>query len=208
MISCSSVDQKVEKKINYEIKTKAYEVKWDVPSTPYNGVNVEIEGRLEGEKNKIVEMGDEFLEELNEMSEESSLLPFTLDGKYEVIENDQEIYSFIYKIYEYTGGAHGREEYIIYNISKKTGMPVNLEEVLGAGYEDKIVKKINNEISKNNKLKEGDPKKLYYSVDRITNLEKSDYYFEGKNIIIIFLEYEVAPYSSGKIKFEIPTTEL
>jgi len=211
MLSCNSMKPKETKKmkdLNYEMKTKTYEIKWIMPETPYEIINVQINSEFEKEKEDIMGMGDEFSAEMAKRHQTTSLLPFILRGKYEVIENDLDIYSLIYKVYEYTGGAHGMESYTIYNISKKTGKPVDLEKMLGKGYEKKIIDTINKKIAENKKLGEDDPNKIYYSTDEITTLEGSDFYFKDKSLIIVFSECEIAPYSSGKIEYEFPISEF
>ncbi|UUV17524.1 DUF3298 and DUF4163 domain-containing protein [Fusobacteria bacterium ZRK30] len=206
IISCNLIENK--KEITYQEKNDIYEISWVVPKTPYPEIDREIRKSLKEFQADLIKTGKEFHEELVKNNETSSLLPYELKGSYEVIENNLDVYSLIYKIYFYTGGAHGIEEYTIYNISRDTKKTVKLEELIGKDYKKLIIEEINKQMDENNLLKNENPKKLIYFVDKITNLEGTSFYFQGKNLVILFPEYMIAPYSSGKITFKFPLYKI
>ncbi|WP_028856854.1 DUF3298 and DUF4163 domain-containing protein [Psychrilyobacter atlanticus] len=206
ILSCNLIENK--KETTYQEKSNIYEINWVVPKTSYPEINKEIRRSLKESQADIIKTAKEFHEELLKNNETSSLLPYELKGSYEVIENDLDIYSLIYKTYFYTGGAHGIEGYTVYNISKDTNKPVKLEELIGKDYKKKIIGKINKVIDENNLLKDENPKKISYFVDKITNLEGTSFYFQGKNLVILFPEYVITPYSSGKITFKFPLYKI
>lgn len=203
--SCNFIKKK---EVAYQEKNDIYEINWVVPKTAYPEIDREIREALKESQTDIIKTSKEFHEELVKNNETSSLLPYKLKGSYEIIENDLDIYSLVYKIYFYTGGAHGIEGYTVYNISKNTNKPVKLEELIGSDYKRQIIGEINKQIDENNLLKDENPKKSIYFVDKIISLEGTSFYFQGKNLVIVFPEYMIAPYSSGKIIFKFPLYKI
>jgi hypothetical protein len=197
LISCKNISTEDGNKI---VKiSSSYEIEWKKPDTPYGEINKNISEIMEEEEKKIISMGENFEKKLKKKNETSALLPFILKGEYEIMENNLNIYSILYKKYQYTGGAHGMTEFIVYNIDKKTGKEVELEKILGKNYQSKIVEKINEKIKKD---KEKNIEYRLYDIDRIESLEGTYIYFIGDSAEILFPEYLIASYSSGVITFK------
>lgn len=96
--------------------------------------------------------------------------------------------------YIYTCGAHGSTNQIIYNIDIKSGEDLTYNDVFVAGADSYF----NAEILK---VMARSPDE--YFMDQPENVKVKDawFYFEGDNIIFVFGQYQIAPYSTGMPEF-------
>jgi len=124
---------------------------------------------------------------------------------YEVHTLNNELISATTLTYQYTGGAHGLSVKTPYNFDLTTGKEINLSDL----FEEKNTYKklINQEIQK--QIKE-DPDKFFPDeVEVFSGIsENQPFYINDGKLIIYFGQYDIAPYSSGIIEFEIPSSVL
>lgn len=114
--------------------------------------------------------------------------------------------------YYYTGGAHGNTISEVLNYDMKTGEEVSFDKLFKKeGYRQYIEAKIkektdelNKKIREENKIEEKD-----YSVYNFEKLpEKPSYYLDGEKLVIVFGQYEIAPYSEGMPEFSFEKKEI
>lgn len=125
--------------------------------------------------------------------------PYQLMSKY-IIKSQNEILSFYIDYYQFTGGAHGITNRVDYNIDINTGKELLLKDLFvnEEGYKDIINKEIEKQISEN-------PDSYFQGKEGFNGIKENQRYFvDGKNIVIYFGQYEIAPYASGIPEFKIP----
>lgn len=125
--------------------------------------------------------------------------PYEADARYEVKNNDR-ILSLYIDYYQFTGGAHGITTRKPYNIDKRSGEKLKINNLFMDNYDYKgiINKKIQEEIDKN--------KDMYFTgKDGFQGIKDNQgYYIEGGNLVVYFNQYEIAPYAAGMPEFRIP----
>lgn len=127
------------------------------------------------------------------------LAPYEANVRYEV-KNTSDPLSFYIDYYQFTGGAHGITTRRTYNIDKKSGQFLKLNNLFKEKYNYKslIDKHIRREIDKN--------KDMYFmGKDGFQGIKDNQGFFiERNDLVIFFAQYEIAPYSSGMPEFRIP----
>ncbi len=106
--------------------------------------------------------------------------------------------------YIYTGGAHGLTVLNSYTGFNNSNEIITVDKLFKDGIDGiKILKdNINSKIDENASNYFEDAKNTINSKDTF------NYYIDGKNIVIYFSPYEIAPYASGIPKFNINIDEL
>jgi len=118
-------------------------------------------------------------------------------NQYYVTEN---ILSFYVDYYTYTGGAHGMTDRVAYNFDLNTGEELALSDLYEPGfdYAAMINERVQAEINLSPEIYfEGE-----WGFKGIS--EDQRFYLENGNIIVYFLQYEIAPYAAGIRSFAIP----
>jgi len=98
--------------------------------------------------------------------------------------------------YSYAG-AHGFEVVRVFNINANSGKILTLDDIFTEGYRP-ILEEILSEMALT-ELYEG----LLYSAE-ITLTDNIEFFLSDNRLVIFFPEYEIAPYSSGIIRFSVP----
>lgn len=156
----------------------------------------------------------DFKEELSNMAktdfEESKKSTFEfrkyeLLVDYEVHTANEELISVSTLNYQYTGGAHGLSVKIPYNFDLATGKEIALSDLFKEG--KNYGKILNEEIQKQIKA---NPDNFYEDeIEHFSGIiEDQTFNIKDGKLFIYFGQYEIAPYSSGIIEFEIPTSVL
>lgn len=126
--------------------------------------------------------------------------PFQFYADYNITENNGEILSFYIDYYQFTGGAHGMTKRIAYNLDRRTGKILNLDNLFVEDYDYKTI--INKEIRKQingEKEKYFDEGAMFKGIN-----DKTNYYLTKGYLVIYYGAYEIGPYSSGILEFKIP----
>ncbi|ULL17535.1 DUF4163 domain-containing protein [Paenibacillus sp. H1-7] len=123
--------------------------------------------------------------------------PHELMSKYEMKTNGTQILSLKLLTYAYTGGAHGMTVIETYNVSDRDqAARIELKDLFGDQYKDIINKQIQDEIAK---------KPENYFADGFKGISDTQaFYIENGQAVIVFSEYEIAPYAAGSPEFRIP----
>lgn len=119
---------------------------------------------------------------------------------YEVFRNDADFVSLTQQVYQYTGGAHGMTWQIGHTIDLATGRQLMLADLFlpEANYTERLSQFVRTE---------GAARQLpmwdFKGVNR-----QSSFYLSTDSIVLFFQQYEVAPYSAGIIKMQIPYRQV
>lgn len=123
---------------------------------------------------------------------------------FKVTYNTENIVSLYTDEYTYRGGAHGSTIRTSQNWDFRTARQIQLKSFFpkDPNYVSKIVTKINNKIEKD--IQNGN--NIYfenYCCLTIQSFNVNSYYLENGNIVIYYQQYDIAPYSSGILTFDI-----
>ena len=159
--------------------------------TPSDAIKEHIVKALEDYHILIKELPDDAL--TREHYENINGLVTFLNADYLCYRYDSELYS---------GGAHPLENtsYIVFDL--KTGQKMTEEELCKSNLQDDL-SKIVAEILSDNSLY---PENATYDLEALKL--NGNFSFEPDSLIYTFNEYEIAPYSSGKIDVKIPYTKI
>ncbi|MGL4873406.1 MAG: DUF3298 domain-containing protein [Clostridium sp.] len=125
--------------------------------------------------------------------------PYEVMSTYKVTRDDKALASLYIDYYQFAGGAHGMSYKDAYNIDKKTGNLLNLSDLFkeNYNYKEKIDTLIRDDINKD-KEKYFNEGADFKGVDN-----KTRFYLKENNLIIYYGLYEIAPYASGIIEFNL-----
>ncbi|QGU93894.1 DUF4163 domain-containing protein [Clostridium bovifaecis] len=147
-------------------------------------------------KNEIEEMAKEYSDQAENHG--IPMIPHTAITSYKVTCNKGNILSIYINYYQYTGGAHGLTIRKGYNINLNDGTKLTLNGLFKecTPYKDIINKEISRQISEN--------KEMYFPSTFKEISEEQEFFIDGKNIVIFFQLYDIAPYALGIPEFKIP----
>jgi hypothetical protein len=118
-------------------------------------------------------------------------------NQYYITEN---ILSFYVDYYTYTGGAHGMTDRVAYNFDLVTGEELALNDLFAPGlnHTEMINQRLQSVINHY-------PEQYFQGAEGFQGIsEDQRYYLENGNMIIYFLQYEIAPYAAGIRTFSVP----
>ncbi|UQZ87117.1 Anti-sigma-V factor RsiV [Paenibacillus konkukensis] len=122
--------------------------------------------------------------------------PYELYVSYEVKTNSSGVLSIKMSTYVFTGGAHGLTRIDTYNVSDRSQADaIELKALFGDQYKSIINERIQADIAK-------DPGK-YFSEPFKGIADDQTFYIENGEAVIVFSQYEIAPYASGSPEFRI-----
>lgn len=186
------------KQIQIREKNKCIEI-----DVKYPHINSEIGTQV---NNQIKVYTENWIKEVKDILEEYKKhgyicnTPYELVSKYFVTRESDDLISFYTDYYQFTGGAHGITTRKAYAVDRKTGKPLNINELFKKGYDYKTIidKEIRNQIAKE-KEKYFDEGASFKGIN-----DDVKFYIRGNNIVIYYSQYEIAPYASGIPEFNIP----
>lgn len=125
------------------------------------------------------------------------------DMNYQVKNNNFNVMSIILTTNLYpNGGAHPIHEIDAYNLNKKTGTLITNDKLLEDDDVDYFNMLINDQISNKKPIYNTNGEECFLFNDIEANVKDAIIYFEGDNIVFVFKEYYMAPYSSGMPMFK------
>ncbi len=200
---------RVEKNGSYYIHSKIPVLKSSNPAA-VKSINSEIESITKYESGVLKKISTEFYNSMKGSKNSSALLPFELFSTYEVKKNGLNILSLVYEINSYTGGSHGITKVYSFNIDQKTEKKIYLKNLFKSNvdYRALLTKLVAKNMRLDNAKDDDDPTKFMFFEDAYIDIDKAIFYFQGKNLVLQFPLYELAPYSSGMPEFCFPLTEL
>lgn len=134
---------------------------------------------------------------------------YTAVMKYEITMNEDCRLCVYFDQYVYTGGAHGNTVRISDNRDLQTGCRIGMRELfaLGDNYRKKVIGQILKQADAN---MAADPN-IYFPDYReliVKYFDTERYYLTPSGVSVFYLQYEIAPYSSGIIVFSLPYRTL
>jgi len=154
-------------------------------------------------KEELMEMSKNDFE--NAKKENIDFRKYELLVNYEVHTMSNELISATTLTYQYTGGAHGLSVKVPYNFDLITEKEIILSDLFKD--ESNYRKVINEEIQK--QIKEHPDEFYPDEVAVFSGIgENQGFYIKDGKLVIYFGQYDIAPYSSGIIEFEIPRNIL
>lgn len=111
--------------------------------------------------------------------------------------------------YQYSGGAHGNTVRSSINWNLNAGTIIKMETLFYNNQDyvplviDQIIKLANKQISENQYLYFDNYKELI-----VKNFNSDNFYLKPTSLTIFYQQYEIGPYASGIIEFDIPYHNL
>ena len=191
-------------------------------STRYLSTELEYPKYNPAVKSWILESYNIFASDSNRVMDEYDARPYEYQAKYKVATTTDYV-SYVYNIYNFTGGAHGVTDQLAYITNTKTMQRVkSLEDI----YKKEIYKYLESysrkdlvkQFSSNGADQMLDNKWLYEGT-AATSTNYTNFWFEtvsasGSNIVsrevlvVHFGQYQVAAYAAGMFDVRVPLTEL
>ena len=132
------------------------------------------------------------------------IMVYELYYTFKVTYNTENIISIYSDKYVYTGGAHGITTRTSQNWDLRVARQIKLKELFPRepNYVSKILTQINSKIAKD--IENGN--NIYfenYCCLTSENFNVNSYYLEDGKVVIYYQQYDIAPYSSGILTFNI-----
>ncbi len=122
--------------------------------------------------------------------------------------SDDKVVSINLVQYAYSGGAHGGEIDYTYNFDTQTGKLLDFTDLGDISAEVKAY--IFSYIDANENIKESlfEEYKDTIETDFSDNTCSLPFYLDGRGLTVIFPQYEIAPYATGKVFITVPYEEI
>lgn len=135
--------------------------------------------------------------------------PYTAVMDFTVTQNGSCRLSVYFDQYEYTGGAHGSTLRISDNRDLQTGRRIAMHELfrLGERYRKKVIGQILKQADGN---MAAEPH-IYFNDYRqliVRYFDPEHYFLTPTGLSVFYLQYEIAPYSTGIVVFDLPYASL
>jgi len=127
--------------------------------------------------------------------------PYEAHTTYQVGYLGSNLLSLTVDLYQFTGGAHGGTTRVPYNYDLTTGKPLGYKDLFkkGTDYKKVIVEEIVKSIQENPDIYFPD------AVETVRNFtDAQPFYLTEEGIVVIYGQYEIAPYAAGIREFLIP----
>ena len=150
---------------------------------------------------------DESLHEMYELDSEKAV--FEIDRYIEPARLDNKVTAFLTNEYEFIGGAHGTSTYWGCNFDTATGEKLKLSDVF---IDENAFIEYAKQYAINDIETQGEDWELYTDyrtlIDEVMTTDSTAWSLNGSGWVFIFNQYDIAPYSTGTIKFVIPYSDL
>ncbi|MCX8074553.1 MAG: DUF3298 and DUF4163 domain-containing protein [Clostridia bacterium] len=135
--------------------------------------------------------------------------PYEVLMNYTVTLNSSCTLSTYFDQYNYTGGAHGNTLRISKTFSLNTGNIIKLKDFFKnkKNYKEFIISLLQDQASKNLVKNPGIYFENYKELIE-KNFKEENFYLTPNTINFYFQQYDIAPYSTGIVVFEIPYSDL
>lgn len=148
-----------------------------------------------------------FLDEYQKLTKEEKVFPWELNLSINFIPLENRYVRADFSNYNYLGGAHGQSNYTTYMIDKSNQSVVYLEQICSNISE--LEKRAEKYFRKNFDLQEKDKleEHAFWFKDNKFHLNRN-FSFSKDTISFFFNQYEVAPYSTGIFRVDIPLSDI
>ncbi|WP_303983399.1 DUF3298 and DUF4163 domain-containing protein [Niallia circulans] len=168
-----------------------------------NSVNKILLQHIKASYNQYIKLMKE-MEKLKKESickESASACQFEYITNYQVKYNQNNKLSILFSDYQFTGGAHGNTVITTYNFDLKSGKLLTLDDFLPSKeHYGKVTTYAIAYMKKHPEIFFADPEE--FTDFKVTN--ETNFYLADNGIVLIFQQYEVAPYASGNPSIFIP----
>ena len=169
-----------------------------------NKIIKEINKFLENEFKESIDWYQEAAADSSNM--EDYRFSYSFETGFTVEYNSSDFLSIVMDHYQYTGGAHGNYYTVGYNIRIRDGKLLKLEDIIDNDSIDILSTECEDGILE---LYDADSLTEAGLFDNnITILPDQDFYIIPGTLVLQFDPYEIAPYSMGDIKVEIPFDKI
>ena len=198
-------DEKILKELQDKFVVSAFGEKY-AGHDPQSALESYAESYVQSYK----ELEPDFLKEKENFPDENpaSWYNYTENRANEVFFNRARILSFINKMENYTGGAHGSHQFINNVIDLATGKWIRENDIFLENFKEPVARLIIDKIVENNQVESAE--KLldigYFSIDEIQ--PNGNILVNEQGITYTFNEYEIAAYVIGPTKVLLPYDEL
>lgn len=171
-----------------------YQLRVYYPITSYPTLNQEIDAKVQSH---IQDFKDEISDSGVQLNQ-----TYTLDILYKEFQKGPYI-SYVFTIFQDTGGAHPNTFYDTISYNTKTNQMVTLEDLIkeNLNFLDIVSENTREQLSKNKKIVSYDMM-IQGTLPKIENF--SQFAITEKGYLFFFSPYQVAPYSSGKFQVLLP----
>ncbi|MEK4907857.1 hypothetical protein CHH55_15775 [Niallia circulans] len=170
-----------------------------------NSVNKILLQHIKASYNQYIKLMKE-MENLKKDSickESASACQFEYITNYQVKYNQNNKLSILFSDYQFTGGAHGNTVITTYNFDLKSGKLLTLDDFLPSKeHYGKVTTYAIAYMKKHPEIFYSDAKE--FTDFKVT--DETDFYLADNGIVLIFQQYEVAPYASGNPSIFIPAS--
>ncbi|MFA6503757.1 MAG: DUF3298 and DUF4163 domain-containing protein [Patescibacteria group bacterium] len=190
------------KSIKEEAKDHSVDVKYPVMF----GGDAAVRGVINGAINTYISTTTQTFARLLKTEGKASPGPFVLQGNYSIYNVSSNVVSIVFNGYEYTGGAHGISIFETFVFDTTTGNRLSFDDIFksDSGYL-KIVSDYG--IAELSKKPDMDVEGLKSGA--APDLKNYQYYYLNQDgLVIIFPEYQVAPYAAGPQVVTVPYASL
>ena len=143
----------------------------------------------------------QFIAQVSQAAEEGKNYPlaskFSAKMNYEIHRQDADLLSLTLRTYQFTGGAHGSSTLEGYTFKLATGQLLKYSELFNFDFASR--QSLNEKIAAQIRERQIPIFEPYGGVS-----DNPGFYMKAKNkVVLVFQQYEIAPYSSGILEFEI-----
>lgn len=145
----------------------------------------------------------------NDEDDPSSSSPWTLDIGYDVVRNDDAMFSVVFAIHDYTGGAHPNHAFATFNFLRPEGESLDIEQVVDGQRGLQRLSALAVARLKRKLLPDEESDAEWIArgaAPKWSNFD--DFVLLPNRLRILFGPYAVAPYSSGPQEIEVPLSAL
>ena len=133
--------------------------------------------------------------------------PYGASTSYEIARLDANVLSVKINSYDYEGGAHGYAAEWGTTIDLKSGAELALSQLAedAHGFMNKVLEVVVEDLSGRQEEDElFDAYKSYVE----QHIEETSWYLDAAGIVLVYMPYEIGPYSSGSISARVPYDEV
>lgn len=148
---------------------------------------------------------NEFIDYKNEFPDNP--MGYHWDQSLTVEYQNKEVISFMHKTYAYTGGAHGMQPIIYYNLNKANLTKIKLEDILVDDYQAELTKIAEEIFRKNEGLKPQENLEAYFFEDQKFILN-DNFLITADGLLFLYNQYEIKAYAYGTTELLIPYSKI
>ena len=137
----------------------------------------------------------------------SNNMLFNCELTFKTYKANKEVISIVLEEAEYSGGAHGSDTFTALNYDVTNQKILNFDALFKENYKDKLKERVQEKIEE--LINEEDYAIFQdYSTYFDENFKSENFYLDGNKLVIIYNQYDIAPYSEGTILVELDFNEI